>query len=95
MHRGSWTWNGPYAEHRMKIWLDDIRPAPAGYVLVRSVNEAKRLISSMDKDAIEVVDCDHDLGDREFSANPAAYSEPGRTGQHGTSDKTILGIKNI
>jgi hypothetical protein len=63
LHRGSWTWNGPYAEHRMKIWLDDIRPAPAGYVLVRSVNEAKRLISSMDKDAIEVVDCDHDLGD--------------------------------
>ena len=28
----------------MKIWLDDMRPAPEGFVWCRSVNEAKRLI---------------------------------------------------
>jgi hypothetical protein len=28
----------------MKIWVDDTRPAPKGYVRVRSVNEAKLLI---------------------------------------------------
>ena len=28
----------------IRIWLDDIRPAPAGYCLCRSVNEAKKLI---------------------------------------------------
>ena len=28
----------------MKIWVDDIRPAPSGYRLVKSVNEAIRAI---------------------------------------------------
>ena len=28
----------------MKIWLDDIRPAPDGFTLVHSVNEAIALI---------------------------------------------------
>ena len=30
----------------MKIWLDDIREAPEGYILCHSVNEAKRLIDA-------------------------------------------------
>lgn len=30
----------------MKIWLDDIRPAPKGYVWCKSVNIAKRTIES-------------------------------------------------
>lgn len=46
----------------MKIWLDDIRPAPEGYKWVKSVNEVKRLINQFYKE-IEVIDCDHDLGD--------------------------------
>ena len=36
---------------------------PDGYMLVRSVNEAKELIRSVDNNMIELVDCDHDLGD--------------------------------
>ena len=28
----------------MKLWIDDYRPAPEGYVWCKSVNEAKRLI---------------------------------------------------
>ncbi len=48
----------------MKIWLDDIREAPGGDILCHSVNEAKRLIEEHEKQtAIEVIDCDHDLGD--------------------------------
>jgi len=48
----------------MKIWLDDIREAPEGYILCHSVNEAKQLIEGNEKlTAIEVIDCDHDLGD--------------------------------
>ncbi len=48
----------------MKIWLDDIRPAPWGYVHCKSVNEAIRLITEAEKrEKIEVIDCDHDLGD--------------------------------
>ena len=48
----------------MKIWLDDIREAPEGYILCHSVNEAKRQIEKNEKmTTIEVIDCDHDLGD--------------------------------
>lgn len=51
----------------MKIWLDDVRPAPAGYVLAKSVNEAKKIIEENEKNhVIELIDCDHDLGDYFF-----------------------------
>lgn len=49
----------------MKIWLDDLRKAPTGYITARSVNEAKRIIekSEAESEEVEVIDCDHDLGD--------------------------------
>jgi hypothetical protein len=49
----------------MKIWLDDIRPALDGFTLAHSVNEAIALIEKTEKDGagIELIDCDHDLGD--------------------------------
>ena len=37
----------------MKIWLDDIRPAPDGFTLAHSVNEAIALIEKAEKDGIE------------------------------------------
>lgn len=50
---------------KIKIWLDDIRPAPNGYFHCRSVNGAKLKIiqCEAEKNEIEVIDCDHDLGD--------------------------------
>ena len=54
----------PGAKAEIRIWLDDLRPAPEGYIWSRSVNEAKRLIGSLGADRkITVIDCDHDLGD--------------------------------
>lgn len=57
----------------MKIWVDDIRPAPFGYRIARSVNEVKELIESYEwmKIAsggkhyynIDLIDLDHDAGD--------------------------------
>ena len=48
----------------MKIWLDDLRPAPSEFVWCRSVNEAKKVIAENEKtQPIELIDCDHDLGD--------------------------------
>lgn len=48
----------------MKIWLDDLRPAPAGFIWCRSVNEAKKAIAENETSlAVELIDCDHDLGD--------------------------------
>lgn len=49
----------------VKIWLDDMREAPSGYVHCHSVNEAKSKIALCEKNnmKISVIDCDHDLGD--------------------------------
>ena len=57
----------------MKIWVDDIRPAPDGYRIARSVNEAKELIESYELMRIvsggkhyyniDLIDLDHDAGD--------------------------------
>lgn len=46
----------------MKIWLDDIRPAPEGYIWCKSVNSAKKVIESA-RGVISLLDIDHDLGD--------------------------------
>lgn len=49
----------------MKIWLDDIREAPEGYIRCLSVNAAKRIITyaELTREPIEILDLDHDLGD--------------------------------
>jgi hypothetical protein len=57
----------------MKLWIDDVRPAPEGYRTVRSVNEAKeiflanelmyRLSGGKIYYEIELIDIDHDAGD--------------------------------
>lgn len=48
----------------MKIWLDDIRPAPEGFVHCRSVNETIRVILTAEgTESITLIDCDHDMGD--------------------------------
>lgn len=57
----------------MKIWVDDIRPAPDGYDIVKSVNEAKELVEFYEamkrltrgksSYIIELIDLDHDAGD--------------------------------
>ena len=61
----------------MRIWVDDVRPAPAGYLWAKSVNGAKERIemcedlyedtslseNTRDYYKIEVIDLDHDAGD--------------------------------
>lgn len=46
----------------MKLWVDDIRPAPEGYLLFRTVNDTLRYIR-LNSDYIELIDLDHDAGD--------------------------------
>lgn len=54
---------------KIKIWIDDVRPIPntEEYIAVKSVNEAKQLIESIEKGntclIIECIDIDHDAGD--------------------------------
>ena len=55
----------------MKLWIDDVRPAPEGYVHCLSVNHAIlkiQVAESMHRDAsdidiISIIDIDHDAGD--------------------------------
>ena len=49
----------------MKIWVDDLRPVPQGYVGTKSVNETIELIEQLENagERIELLDLDHDLGD--------------------------------
>ena len=49
----------------MKIWVDDLRHVPSGYVGTKSVNETIELIEKLENagERIELLDLDHDLGD--------------------------------
>ena len=63
----------------MKLWIDDCRPAPEGYVWAKSVSKAKSVIAKLEyrnkieqeefwglrpvPDLLEVIDIDHDAGD--------------------------------
>ena len=49
----------------MKLWVDDVRPAPNGYELARSVDRAKLLIEMFEErgDPFGLIDIDHDAGD--------------------------------
>ena len=57
----------------MKLWVDDVRPAPiiwtqpGGYYWAKSVNHAKHMIQEQEdfwpNDKLEVIDIDHDAGE--------------------------------
>lgn len=49
----------------MKIWIDDVRPAPEGYTWLKSVNAAKRYISMTSPFGVAdlEISIDHDAGD--------------------------------
>ena len=47
----------------MKIWADDLRPVPDGFVGAKSVNEAIKIIEKAEANNIEIecLDLDYDL----------------------------------
>lgn len=59
----------------MKLWIDDVRPAPRGYEWAKTVNEAMYIIMLVEQRhknnyldmsncwMIESIDIDHDAGD--------------------------------
>lgn len=50
----------------LKLWIDDVRPAPNGYIWVKSVNDAKTTIQMYRKSqsvGTIFIDMDHDAGD--------------------------------
>lgn len=55
----------------MKLWLDDVRPAPTGYIWAKSVNSAKihctQFLGPGKILFIEEFSLDHDAGDWTFA----------------------------
>lgn len=49
----------------MKLWVDDLRPVPEGYVWAKSVDQAKRMIYEAETagEPFTLIDLDHDAGD--------------------------------
>ena len=49
----------------MKLWIDDVRPAPEGYRWCKSVNSAIDWIKYFEQynNTIQLIDVDHDAGD--------------------------------
>lgn len=51
----------------MKLWIDDVRPAPEGCVWLRTTEEAKIYIRICERTPeltyIELIDIDHDAGE--------------------------------
>lgn len=48
----------------MKLWLDDIRPAPEGWIWCKTVRQLRVAIVQNHFD-LEVISFDHDLGENE------------------------------
>ncbi len=48
----------------MKLWIDDVRPAPDGYIWALSVTSAKNDILRYERisEPLELLDIDHDAG---------------------------------
>ena len=65
----------------MKIWLDDLRPAPWGYESARSVNEAKTLIREAEKNGIEI----------DLLPRGDTYREPRGQSEYGERACEVLG----
>ena len=58
----------------MKLWIDDLRPAPEGYIWITSVNQAKIAIKTYERNPYDdkvLIDIDHDAGD--YSAEGGDY----------------------
>lgn len=91
----------------MKLWIDDIRPAPPNYKWRKSVNSAIRLIKDMERfnetfnlDPIEVIDIDHDAGDFSYDGGDYIklldwFEETGRNYPIHIHSMNPVGIKNM
>lgn len=93
----------------LKLWIDDMRPAPEGYVWIRSVNKAHEFIEiyeniyRRERDLfmkIELIDIDHDAGD--FATDGGDYiklldwlEETGRNYPIRIHSMNVVGVQNM
>ena len=95
----------------MKIWIDDLRPAPEGYVWCKSVNEAKKAIIDTEEMnviprmydmnfSITLINIDHDLGDYAYDGGDGVklldwLEETGRNYPIHIHSMNVVGVANM
>lgn len=91
----------------MKLWIDDIRQAPDGYVWIRSVDKATEFIEIYEnhyrrtKDPlmkITLIDIDHDAGDfgpPDYIAILDWLEETGRSYPIRIHSMNVVGVENM
>lgn len=92
----------------MKLWIDDVRPAPEGFEWCRTVNSAKAYIEGVESLSsrghhqyrIELIDIDHDAGD--FVSDGGDYiklldwlEETGRNYPIRIHSMNVVGVANM
>ena len=91
----------------MRLWIDDVRPAPEGYVWCLSVDAAKVWIKHIEEGVmrfgtpgIELIDIDHDAGD--FASDGGDYiklldwlEETGRNYHIHIHSANPVGVQNM
>ena len=95
----------------MKFWVDDVRPAPEGYVWCKSVNETISAINGINwnnhamydgtnYEPIELIDIDHDAGD--YACDGGDYiklldwlEETGRSYPIRIHSQNVVGVQNM
>lgn len=91
----------------MKLWIDDIRPAPKDCVWCKSVNSAKMVIMNPglyalrnESKTIDLIDIDHDAGD--FVSEGGDYiklldwlEETGRNYPIHIHSQNVVGVQNM
>lgn len=86
----------------MKLWVDDVRPAPFGYIWAKSVIEARQWIGSTEffRNKFELIDIDHDAG--EYAQYGGDYiklldwlEETGRNYPIRIHSMNVVGVENM
>lgn len=58
----------------MRLWIDDVRPAPEGWIWVKTSKEA---INFIQHNPVTEISFDHDLGEEDTAYDVALYLEEG------------------
>ena len=86
----------------IKLWIDDVRPAPDGYIWVKSVYSTKYYIEATESlhETIELIDIDHDAGD--YAIYGGDYirlldwmEETGRNYPIRIHSQNVVGVQNM
>lgn len=88
----------------MKLWIDDVRPAPEEYYWLRTVNDTKFLIETILGNSfqylIELIDIGHDAGD--YASDGGDYiklldwlEETGRNYPIRIHSMNVVGVENM